>query len=71
MPETRKTFAFDVDEKITVKATGRAGWVAGLQVTRGDERLYSIETTTDEGRPTHLWARADEIEAVEPDGAAA
>ena len=64
MAEVRKSFAFDVDDKVKVSATGRDGWVVGLMIDRAKARLYSVETTSAEGRPEHLWAKDGDIEAV-------
>lgn len=64
MAEVRKTFAFDINEKVKVTATGRDGWVIGLMIGRDKARLYSIETTNADGRPEHLWAKDGDIEAA-------
>jgi hypothetical protein len=64
MAATTKSFAFDINDKVTVLDGGRDGWVAGLMVRRDGARLYSIDTTDASGRPKHLWAEADEIEAA-------
>ena len=64
MAEVRKSFAFDVDDKVKVTATGRDGWIVGLMVDRAKTRLYSVETTNGDGRPEHLWAKDGDIEAV-------
>lgn len=61
MAETKKPFAFDINDRVVIKETGREGWVSGLMINRDNGRLYSIDTTNADGRPEHLWARDGDI----------
>jgi hypothetical protein len=64
MPATTKSFAFDINDKVSVLDGGRDGWVIGLMVGRDGNRLYSIDTTDANGRPKHVWAKQGDIEAA-------
>ena len=42
MHATTKSFAFDINEKVTVLDDGREGWIAGLMVRRNGARLACV-----------------------------